>query len=168
MQLASKCLLDKIVICHCTENHIFFFRTSWKDSLPKKIALEYDLSCIIKKDDISFFPKIWSYRLDGKWKMIFLKKCTEIWYFLQTFWEYGLSKKCRTGTWSFLYYLERWYFSPENMIFFSWAENERRPFSGNTWKHDASPSEKKTGNLTYRVEVWPLLKFIRLEIFHNE
>ena len=92
MQLASKFLLDKIVICHCTENHIFFFRTSWKDSLPKKIALEYDLSCIIKKDDISFFPKIWSYRLDGKWKMIFLKKCTEIWYFLQTFWKYVFPK----------------------------------------------------------------------------
>ena len=26
---------------------------------------------------------------------------------------------------------------------------------------------KKTGNLIHRVEVWPLLKFIRLEIFHN-
>ena len=42
-------------------------------------------------------------------------------------------------------------FSPENMIFFSWAESERRPFSGNTWKHDASPSEKKPGSLVYRV-----------------
>ena len=88
-----------------------------------------------------FFLKIWSYTLDGKWKMIFLKKYTEI-YFLQAFWKYGLSKRCRAGTWSFLYYLERWYFFPENMIFFPWAESERRPFSGNTWKHDASPSEK--------------------------
>ena len=60
------------------------------------------------------------------------------------------------------------FFFPENMIFFPWAESERRPFLGNTWKHDASPSEKKTGNLIYRVEVWPVLKFIRLEIFHNE
>ena len=34
-------------------------------------------------------------------------------------------------------------FFPENMIFFSWTESERRPFSGNTWKHDASPSEEK-------------------------
>ena len=89
-----------------------------------------------------FFPKIWSYTLNGNWKMIFLKKYTKIWYFLQTFWKYGLSKKCRTGTWSLLYYMERWYFFPENMIFFPWAESERRPFSGNTWKHDASPSEK--------------------------
>ena len=42
---------------HCTENHIFFFQTSWKDGLSKKIALEYDLSCIIGKDDISFSRK---------------------------------------------------------------------------------------------------------------
>ena len=89
-----------------------------------------------------FFPKILSYTLGGKWKMVFLKKYTEIWYFLQAFWKYGLSKKCRAGTWSFLYYLERWYF-PENMIFFPWAESEGRPFSGNTWKHNPSPSEKK-------------------------
>ena len=42
---------------HCTENHIFFFQTFWKDGLSKKIALENDLSCIIGKDDISFFRK---------------------------------------------------------------------------------------------------------------
>ena len=115
-----------------------------------------------------FFPKIWSYTLDGKWKMIFLKKYTEIWYFLQAFWKYGLSKRCRTGKWSFLYYMERWYFFPENMIFLPWAESERLPFPRNTWKHDASPSEKTTRNPIHRVEVWPLLKFIPLEIFHNE
>ena len=54
-------------------------------------------------------------------------------------------------------------FFPENMIFFPWAESEGRPSSGNAWKHDASPR-----NRIYRVEVWPLLKFIRLEIFYNE
>ena len=27
-------------------------------------------------------------------------------------------------------------FFPENIIFFPWAESERRPFSGNTWKYD--------------------------------
>ena len=70
--------------------------------------------------------------------MIFLKKYTEIWYFLQAFWKYGLSKRCRAGTWSFLYYLERWYFFPKNMIFFPWAESERWSFSGNTWKYDIS------------------------------
>ena len=34
-------------------------------------------------------------------------------------------------------------FFPENMMFFPWAEGERRPFPGNTWKHDASSSEEK-------------------------
>ena len=75
--------------------------------------------------------------------MIFLKIYTEIWYFLQTFWKDGLSKKDRSATWCFLYYLERWYFFPENMIFFPWAETERRSFSGNTWKHDALPSSEE-------------------------
>ena len=83
-----------------------------------------------------FFPKIRSDTLDGQWKMIFLKKkYTEIWHFLQTFWKEGLFKKGRAGTWSFLYYLERWYFFPKN-IFFPWAGSERWPFSRNTWKYD--------------------------------
>ena len=34
-------------------------------------------------------------------------------------------------------------FFPENMTFFPWAWSERRPFPGNTWKHDASPREEK-------------------------
>ena len=34
-------------------------------------------------------------------------------------------------------------FFPENMIFFHWVQSERRPFPGNTWKHDASSSEEK-------------------------
>ena len=36
-------------------------------------------------------------------------------------------------------------FFPESLIFFSWAGSEGRPFPGNTWKHDASPSEEKQG-----------------------
>ena len=42
---------------HCTENQILFFQTSWKDGLSKKIVMKYDLSCIIGKNDISFFQK---------------------------------------------------------------------------------------------------------------
>ena len=83
-----------------------------------------------------FFLKIWSYPLDGKWNMIFLKKYTELWYFFQTFWEDGLFKRGCAATWSFLHYLKRWYFLPENRIFFLWAESERWPFSRNTWKYD--------------------------------
>ena len=121
---------------HCKENHIFFFQTSWKDGLPKKIALEYDLSCIIGKDHVSFSQKydLIPWTENERWS--FSKKYTEIWYFLKSFWKDGLFKKGWTGTWSFLYYLERWYFFPENMIFFPWAGSERWPFSRNTWKYD--------------------------------
>ena len=45
---------------------------------------------------------------------IFLK-CSE---------KMDFSKKDRAGAWSFLHYLERWYFFPENMVFFPWTENE--------------------------------------------
>ena len=82
-----------------------------------------------------FFPKIWSCPLDRKWKMIFLKKYTEI-YFLQIFWKDGLFKRYCAGTWSFLHYLERWYFFPKNMIFFPGEESERCSFSRNTWKYE--------------------------------
>ena len=40
-----------------TWNYDIFFKFSEKMVFPKKIALEYDLSCIIWKDDISFSRK---------------------------------------------------------------------------------------------------------------
>ena len=43
----------------------------------------------------------------------------EIWYFCQTCWKDRLIKNDRAGSWFFLYYLERCYFFPENMITFS-------------------------------------------------
>ena len=115
-----------------------------------------------------FFPKIWSYTLDGKWKMIFLKKYTEIWYFLQTFWKDGLSKKGRAGTWSFLYYLERWYFFPRKHDLFSSGRKWKTVFPRKYMETWCIAQRRKTGNLIYRVEVWLLLKFIWLEIFYNE
>ena len=63
-------LSQKIDVIWC------FLQMIWKDGLSKKITFEYDLFCNIWKDIISFFPKIW------KWKMIFLKWYMEIWYFL--------------------------------------------------------------------------------------
>ena len=70
---------------HCTKNHIFFFQMFRKDDISKIIALEYDLSCIIRKDDISFSQKYDLISLDGKGKMIFLKKNT---------WKYDVFFKC--------------------------------------------------------------------------
>ena len=76
-----------------------------KDGLSKtKIALEYDLSCcIIWKDDISFFPKIFFRRKmkddisqENTRKYNIFLKCPEKMVFL---------KKNRAGIWSFLNYL---------------------------------------------------------------
>ena len=47
----------------------------------QKCRTGYDLSCIIWKDGV-FFQEYMIFFLDRKWKMIFLKKCMEIWYFL--------------------------------------------------------------------------------------
>ena len=74
---------------HCTKNHIFFFKMLWKDSLSKKISLEYVLHCIIRKDDKenerwNFSKKIhgnmtyssnvlkrWSFQKKLHWNIIF-------------------------------------------------------------------------------------------------
>ena len=105
---------------HCTENHIFFFQTSWKDGLSKKIALEYDLSCIMGKDDISFSRK---YDLNPRPKMKddFSQENAR---------KYDIFFKCSekmgcAGARSFLYYIGRWYFFLEITVFFPWTENER-------------------------------------------
>ena len=120
--------------CTVRKTIFSFFQTSWKDGLYKKIALEFDLSCFIGKDYIYYFSR--------KWKMIFLKKKkkkiifqkkkkkkkkeknTGIWYLIQMFWKDDLFKKDWSSKLSFLYYQERWYFFPENMVFSPWTENE--------------------------------------------
>ena len=53
-----------------------------KDGLSKKNTLEYGLFCITWKDGTFFLEKHDIFSLDGKWKMIFLEKLMEIWYFL--------------------------------------------------------------------------------------
>ena len=119
----------------CKENRIFFFHTSWKDGLYKKIALEHNLSRIIEKDHVSLSRK---YNLNLRRKMtddLFQKKYKEIWYFLQVLRKEGLFKKGRARTWSFFYYVERWVFFPKT-IFFLWAGSQRWRLSRNTWKYD--------------------------------
>ena len=84
-------------IAHCTKNHIFFLQMFCKDCFFKISHWKYDLSCIIREYGI-FFPKIWSYSLDGKWKMIFLKKYLEIWYFLYIWYR------------RYFFFLQIWYY----------------------------------------------------------
>ena len=74
------------------KNHIFFFQMFWKDGLSKKMTLEYDFSCIIRKDDISFSRK-YGLLLTQKERWSFSKKYLEILYFIQMFWKDGLPKK---------------------------------------------------------------------------
>ena len=121
---------------HCTKNHVFFFQTSWKDGHSKIIAPEYDLPCIIGKDDV-FFPENMILFFRQKMKDdLCRKKYMEIWYFLQMFRKDGIFKKivleydlsCLTWKDSI--------FFPENMILFLWTKNERWSFSRNTWKYD--------------------------------
>ena len=75
---------------------------------PKKFALEYDILCIVGKVDISVFSKIWSYLLEGKWKMNFLKKAHENIIFSSGVWKRWSFPKDHARTWAFLYCLERW------------------------------------------------------------
>ena len=58
----------------------------------------------------SFFPKISSYSLDRKWKIIFLKKVHGNMIFSSNVLKRWSFQKNPTGIWSFLYYLERRYF----------------------------------------------------------
>ena len=85
---------------HCTENHIFFFQTSWKDRLLKKYLWNI-IFLVLSGKLIFIFPELWSYTLGGKWKMIFLKKIHGNMTFSSSF-------------------LKRWYFEKEpreDMIF---------------------------------------------------
>ena len=114
------------------------------------------------------FPKIWSYTLDGKLKMIFLKKLHANMIFsshLLKRWSFqkGL---CRHTI--FLVSSGKMVFFPRKHDLFTlgrkWITAIPRKYM-ETW---CIAQQRKTGNLIYRVEVWPLLKFIRLEIFYNE
>ena len=77
--------LQKLQTLTPQKTNFFFFQMLWQDGLSKKVALEYHLSLFYKKRWHFFFPKIWSYSLDEKRKMIYLKKNT---------WKYDIFFKC--------------------------------------------------------------------------
>ena len=64
----------KIIFLRKYMDICYFLQIFWNNIFSKKITLEFDLSCVIRQDDLNFFPKVWSYCLDGKWKIIFLKE----------------------------------------------------------------------------------------------
>ena len=132
-----------------------------KVGLSTTIALEYDLSYILSKDGISFSPKIWYFFTDEKWKMIFLKKYKEIWCFLYV----------GKASISFSYKYEK---SQDDLFLKNTPKDD---ISSITEKDDIHSrkddidilctftdtflsvfilllSNKKKGNLIYRVEIW--------------
>ena len=154
------------------ENMIFSSNVPKKCSFQKKIALWYDLSCIIWK--MFFFSGRYDIFFDGKWKMIFLKKYMEIWYFLYV---------CINVTNMILPFCkknQRWS-SPEkiHLMVIDILDRilERVPAILCTFMETligvfiyCFPVKKtqKTRNLIYRIEIWLLLQFIWLEIFYSE
>ena len=131
---SSVCLTSAYT--HCTENRVFFFRTSWKDGLSKKNPARTWSLLYYRKRWYFFFPKTWTYSIDGKRKMIFLEKNS---------WKCDIFYKCSEKMvfskmlhWDMIFLVlsgKIVYFFREN-IFFPWTENERWSFSRNTWKYD--------------------------------
>ena len=121
---------------HCTENHIFFFQTSWNDGLSKKIALEYDLSRIIGKDHVSLSRK---YDLNLRRKMkddLFQKNTRKYDIFFRSSEKKVFSKRSAPGHDLSCIIWKDGIFFPENIISFLWAGSEQWPFSRNTWTYD--------------------------------
>ena len=75
----------------------YILQMFWKDGLSKRIALEYDLSYIMRKDGMSFSRKYDIFFTDEKWKMIFLKKYMQTWHFLYVGKD-GISFSCKYET----------------------------------------------------------------------
>ena len=80
-----------------------------------------------------FFPKIWSYPLDGKSKMIFLKKIHKNMIFSSNVLKRWSFQKGPPRYMIFLVLSGKMVFLPEKMIFFPWTQSERWSFSRNTW-----------------------------------
>ena len=118
---------------HTARKTIFFSQTSWKDGLSKKNAAGIWSFWHYRERRYFFFPKIWSYPLYGKWKMIFLIKIHGSIFSSNVLKRWSFEKGL-PETWSFLYHLEGCYFFGN--IFFPWTENGRWSFSRNTWKYD--------------------------------
>ena len=140
-------------------NMIFPSNAPKRWSFQKKLRLSMIFLSLSGK--MVFFSGKYIFSLVGKWKMIFLKKYMEIWYFLYI---------CINVT---------------NMIFS--LKNTRKVIDILDRILDRVPTilctfmetfigifrycfavKKKPGNLIYRIEIWLLLQSVWLEIFYNE
>ena len=184
------CIISGKIILLLPENMILHLRWKMKDDLLKKIHVNMIFS--------SNFLKRWSFQkgprrdviilllsgemvflsqkhdilsLGRKWEMTFLKKYMEIWYFLCT--RTGVTnvvsrpsgKKYPRSSYRAKIHLKMigvldWYPRAPAIL-----RTFMETFTGISC---IALQRKKPGNLIYRIEVWLLLQFIRLEIFCNE
>ena len=181
-----------------SENIILFFRRKMKDDLSQKKYMEiwyflqmpekddlfqkisrWNMVFLVLSGKIVFFSRKYdSFSLDGKWKMIFLKKYMEVWYFLHI---------CINITNMILPFCKKkstMIFSRKNTLKCEWHSrlhsrknsNDSLCFYGDLHErfHILLSCEKKTkkqkkpGDLIFRIEIWLLLHFISLDIFYNE
>ena len=179
-------LSGKIIVLF-PENTISHLRRKMKDDLSQKNTRKYEIlkddlfkkgctrtwsSCIIWKDGI-FSGKHDIFSLGRKWKMTFLKKYIEIYYFLciRTCVTNVVSRSFakKSIRWS---YLTKIHLKVIDILGWHPRKSSRNSlyFHGDLYRHFhvLLSSEKKPRNLIYRTEVWLLLQFIRLEIFYNE
>ena len=114
----------------------YFFKRPEKMVFPKKSWWNL-IFLVLSGKMIFLFSENIILPLDGKWKMIFLKKIHGNMIFSS-----NVLKR-----WSFQKGLLRWgmifivlsgnmVFFPQNMIFFPWKESERRGFPRSTWKYE--------------------------------
>ena len=113
---------------------------------------------------IFFFSKIRSDTLDRKWKIIFLKKYTEIWYFLQAPEKMVFRNRTASAHDLSCIIWKDGIFFPKTLSFFP-GQKLKDCLSQEI--HEKTMHRPAKKNLIYRSEVSPLLKFIRLEIFYN-
>ena len=120
-----------LLTCYTAQKTIFSFsRRSEKMVFPKKLRWNM-IFLVLSGKMIFLFPENMILHLRRKMKDDLSQKNTRKYDIF-----FKLSQKMVFRTWFFMYYLERWYFFPEKMIYFPWAESERQSFSWNIWKYD--------------------------------
>ena len=120
---------------HYTENDIFYFQSSWKDGLSKNNCAGIWPFLYYLERWYFFFPKIWSYTLGRKWKMILLKTTHGNMIFSSGPLKWWSSQKGRHMI--FLVVCRKMFFFRKHGIF-PLAESEEWPLRGNTWKYTFS------------------------------
>ena len=154
---------------------IYFLQMPRKAGFSQKKSRWNMIFLVLSGKVVLFLQKIWYFFLDGKWKMIFLKKDIEndifciicinitnitllqkepemIFYKKKT-----KNKKTVKGDWH-----SRWHCRKSSNDFLCFHGDLHRRFC------ILLCSETKPGNLICRIEIWLLLQFIWLKIFYNE